>query len=169
MRRWEAMPDLHWAELIDGIVYMPSPVSRIQGDFHSLFTTLLGTYAIPTPGCRSGVEGTWLMSDDSVPQPDITLEIRPERGGQSRIEGKYSSGAPELIVEVSHTTRRRDLGIKLRLYERSGVRGYITVGPGAPQIIYRLFVDGKHIEIAADADGIYRSQPSRDCGLTWPL
>ena len=23
LRRWEAMPDLKWAELIDGIVYMP--------------------------------------------------------------------------------------------------------------------------------------------------
>jgi hypothetical protein len=33
MRRWGAMPDLKHAELIDGIVYAPSPVSRL----HSVF------------------------------------------------------------------------------------------------------------------------------------
>ena len=30
IRRWEAMPDLKHAELIDGIVQMPSPVRRVD-------------------------------------------------------------------------------------------------------------------------------------------
>src|SRR5580700_213048 len=103
LRRWEQMPDLKWAELIDGIVYMPSPVSDVHSDFHFLSSCWLGSYATATPGCKGGIQGTWLMSEDSAPQPDLSLEIAPKFGGQSRIEGDYPAGAPELIVEVSHT------------------------------------------------------------------
>jgi len=31
LRRWEAMPELKFAELIDGVVYMPSPLCRVHG------------------------------------------------------------------------------------------------------------------------------------------
>ena len=34
LRRWEAMPDLKHAELIDGIVHMPSPVSFKHSILH---------------------------------------------------------------------------------------------------------------------------------------
>src|SRR5580704_14040418 len=125
MRRWEQMPDLHFAELIDGIVYMPSPVSDTHRDFHFLSTCWLGIYAMATPGCAGRDAVTWLMSEDSAPQPDLSLRIKPAFGGQSRIEGEYAAGAPELIVEISHTTSAKDLGVKLRLYERSGVLEYL--------------------------------------------
>src|SRR5579864_9263339 len=126
LRRWEQMPELKRAELIDGIVYMPSPVSRIHSKSHSWLNYWLNSYASATPGCTVGLAETWLMSADSAPQPDLSLEIDPKCGGQSRVEGEYSAGAPELLVEVSHTTSARDRGAKLHLYERSGVREYIT-------------------------------------------
>ena len=114
LRRWDAMPDLKRAELIDGIVHMPSPVSDIHCDFHFRLNTWLGCYVTGTPGCAGGSNGTWLMSKENVPQPDLALKIRAEHGGQSRLEGEYPAGAPELIVEVSHTTSHRDSGTKLR-------------------------------------------------------
>jgi Uma2 family endonuclease len=98
------------------------------------------------------------MSLDSAPQPDLALEIDPSCGGQSRVEGEYSAGAPELIVEISHTTSARDGGAKLRLYERSGVREYVTVRPEPRQIVWRELVDGRYREIAAEEDGIFRSR-----------
>jgi Uma2 family endonuclease len=98
------------------------------------------------------------MSGDSAPQPDSSLRIRPEFGGQSRIEGEYAAGAPELAVEVSHTTSSKDKGAKLRLYERSGVREYVTVRPRQPQIVWRELTDGKYREIAPDEDGCLRSR-----------
>src|SRR5450755_4786145 len=75
MRRWEAMPDLKHAELIDGLVYMPSPVSRHHDDSHGALHLWLATYTVGTPGCRAGLEGTWLMDERDVPQPDCTLWI----------------------------------------------------------------------------------------------
>ena len=113
MRRWEAIPDLKRAEPIDGIVYMPSPVSLGHGDVQVFLAGWLDVYAIP--GCRPNLEGTWLMGVRDVPQPDPTLRILPEYGGQSRVEGSYASGAPELIVEVAMSSRARDFGAKKRL------------------------------------------------------
>ena len=106
MRRWDAMPDLKWAELIDGVVYMPSPISMIHCDYHMRMSVWLGHYATVTPECLPLSAGTWLMSKDSAPQPDLALCILPEHGGQSGEEGAYCAGAPELIVEVSHKIGR---------------------------------------------------------------
>lgn len=129
LHRWQAMPELKRAELIDGIVSMPSPVSLHHSDFHSPLDGWLGRYAEYTEGCKVLLSGTWLMSENSAPQPDLALCIHPELGGQSSVEGAYAAGAPELIVEIANSTMTKDLGAKLRLYERSGVREYITVRP----------------------------------------
>ncbi|HTS25823.1 MAG TPA: Uma2 family endonuclease [Bryobacteraceae bacterium] len=158
LRRWEQMPELKFAELIDGIVCMPSPVSKPHSDFQLRLSYWFGCYMSATPGCSGGVSGTVLMSENSVPQPDLALVINPECGGQSREEGQYAAGAPELIVEVSHTTSARDKGAKLRLYERSGVREYLTVQPKPQEIIWRELVEGVYREMAPGNDGIFRSQ-----------
>lgn len=156
--RWERMPDLKRAELIDGIVYMPSPVSDVHGVFHIRLSYWLGSYIAATPGCAAGSAATWLMSEDSAPQPDLALRIEPEFGGQSRIEGDYPAGAPELIVEISHTTGAKDMGAKLRLYERSDVLEYLTVRPRQQQVVWRELIGARYREIAPDENGCLRSR-----------
>src|SRR5215471_18729221 len=95
MRRYEAMPHVRKAELIGGIVRMPSPVSRAHGSQDNRLTTWLGYYAAFTPGCEPANNSTWLMLGDA-PQPDSDLRILPEYGGASTQEGLYGAGAPEL-------------------------------------------------------------------------
>ena len=158
MRRWEAMPDLKFAELIDGIVHMPSPLSNPHGDFQLRVGAWLVNYAAVTPGCSAVANVTWLMSQENVPQPDLALTIRSEYGGQSWMEGEYPGGAPELIVEISHTTGSRDSGIKQRLYERSGVLEYLIVRPKKRQIVWNELVKGKFREMQPGADGLLRSR-----------
>src|SRR5438105_3192816 len=97
--RWEALPDLKNAELIEGIVYVGSPVSIEHGTFDSLTHWWLEHYAFRTPGCKTGNNATWMMLG-SAPQPDAFLRVLPEFGGQSRTAGKYGTVAPELVVEV---------------------------------------------------------------------
>ena len=157
MRRWEAMPGQKFAELIDGVVYMPSPVSLGHSDFHGPLTGWLANYAAGTPGCRVGADGTWLMGDRDVPQPDIALRILPEHGGQSRVEREYAAGAPELIVEVASSSRNRDLGPKLTLYENMGVREYLIAFVKKEQFLWHELVDGKFRLILPDPDGVFRS------------
>jgi Uma2 family endonuclease len=158
LRRWEAMPELKRAELIDGIVFMPSPVSQPHADHHLAICLWLGLYMDSTPGCAAGSDATWLMGANDVPQPDVALRILPEYGGQSHNKGDYSAGAPELIVEISGSSSSRDLGIKLELYRRAGVREYLTVLLKPRQAIWRQLVRGRYREIAADEDGLLRSR-----------
>src|SRR5947208_98717 len=103
LRRWEAMPDLKFAELIDGVVYMPSPQTSDHGVEEFDITGLLWNYVAHTPGCCGGNQSTWLMLR-SAPQPDAFLWILPEYGGQSGIRRKYHAGAPELISETCYSS-----------------------------------------------------------------
>ena len=158
LRRWEAMPDLKHAELIDGLVHMPSPVSIQHSDFHAPLTGWLANYAAGTPGCRAGSEGTWLMGERNVPQPDIAFRILPEYGGQSRVEGDYAAGAPELVVEVAASSRARDLGVKLKLYERMGVREYLIADSRHRKLHWKESINGKFQPLEPGLDGIFRSR-----------
>ena len=62
LRRWELLPGLKHAQLLDGIVYMASPVSAKHGTFHNDFVTWLGTYKARTPGCDGLTAATALMA-----------------------------------------------------------------------------------------------------------
>src|SRR5262245_19219151 len=85
-RRYEAMPELKKAELIEGVVYMPSPV-RYQKHSrpHGHLLTWLGTFEASTPGVGTGDNGSVRLDMDNEPQPAAFLIITPECGGQARI------------------------------------------------------------------------------------
>ena len=157
LRRWEAMPELKNAELIGGLVYMPSPVSRAHRSYELLLHSWLGRYVERTPGCDGGSNGTWLMLEDS-PQPDADLIILPEYGGQSCVEGAYCAGGPELATEICVSTASYDMGPKLELYRKAGVREYLAVILGEPQVLWQRLIDGRYVAIAAGDDGLLRSQ-----------
>jgi Uma2 family endonuclease len=157
LRLWEAMPDVKHAELIEGIVYMPSPVGLNHGRFEYLLNFWTGNYVLATPGCSGSMEATWLMAERNVPQPDMTLTISPEYGGQSGVAGPYHSGAPELIVEVAVSSYSRDMGVKKRLYERMGVREYIIALPGVRRLVWFELTHGGFEPIEPGPDGIFRS------------
>ena len=157
LRRWEEMPDVRRAELIDGTVYMPSPVSCEHSQCQMLLTVWLGNYALATPGSMPSPEATWIMGGKQVPQPDSTLLILPEYGGQARKQGSYWAGPPELILEVAVSSYARDFGVKKRLYERSGVREYVIVNVREEQVIaFSLTAEG-YRPMSAGKDGIFRS------------
>jgi Uma2 family endonuclease len=156
LRRWEAMPNLKSAELIGGVVYMPSPVSTEHGDKDFSFAGWQWVYAAHTPGVVGNSKSTWLMLDDS-PQPESSLRILPECGGHSRPDGKYTAGAPEFINEVSLSSEHYDLHEKLELYERAGVDEYLVVLPSTREIRWHHLVNGTYQLIAPSPDGILRS------------
>ncbi len=156
LRRWEALPNVKHAELLEGVVYIPSPLSWAHGSHENAAGFWLGYYAGFTPGCEAANQSTWLMLEDA-PQPDCCLRIKPEYGGQSGLERGYGSGAPELIVEVAVSSSARDLGPKLRLYRRAGVQEYITVLVEESRALWRRLVGGEWVELQPDPDGLLRS------------
>jgi len=157
LRRWEELPELKNAELIDGVVYVPSPVSLEHGSLDFSIHLWLGYYAQATPGCKGGANSTWLMSG-SAPQPDAFLRILPAYGGQSRDEGPYGAEAPEFVAEVCDTSSEVDFGPRLALYQRAGVHEYITVDVFGRRLTWRVLENGAYVAQALPPDGILRSQ-----------
>jgi Uma2 family endonuclease len=157
LRRWEKLPELKNAELIEGVVYVSSPLSREHGHRDTRILWWLTQSADATPGCDFGNNSTWRMLD-SAPQPDAYLRISSARGGQSGDAGQYCSGAPELVVEICLTSADVDLGPKLRLYEKAGVREYITVESAEKRIVWRVLENGVYRPQELPADGIFCSR-----------
>lgn len=123
LRRYDAMPNVTHAELIEGRVFMPSPVSAARhGEPHFDFITWLGVYRAVTPGVLGGDNSTLNLDLDNSPQPDGYLRIIEQAGGQSRISDGYLVGAPELIVEVAASSVSYDLHDKRNAYRRNGDR-----------------------------------------------
>jgi Uma2 family endonuclease len=159
-RRYEARPEIKKAELIEGVVYMPSPVrAKSHGEPHSHVITWLGVYRAATPGVQLLDNATVRLDLDNEPQPDAILRVESAIEGHSRIsEDDYLEGAPELIMEVAASSASYDLHEKLRAYRRNGVQEYIVWRVYDKQVDWFQLRDEEYIRLAPDASGILHSQ-----------
>ncbi len=158
LRRYHAIPHLSHAELVEGRVYMPSPVSADRhGEPHSDLITWLGTYRAMTPGVICGDNSTLQLDFDNAPQPDGYLRLTEQAGGQSRLVNGYIDGAPELIVEIAASSVSYDLHDKLHAYRRNGVKEYVVWRTEDAAIDWFILVEGRFDPHPASDDGIYRS------------
>jgi Uma2 family endonuclease len=154
---YEAMPAGTTSELIDGVVYMPSPVGRAHGNAHVPVIVWLSYFAENTPGLEVLDNATTILGWKSELQPDASLRILPEFGGNTRIERGFIQGAPELVVEVAKATRYLDLGPKLADYEKAGVQEYVVRALDPDEILWFVQENGALVSKSAGDDGIYRS------------
>lgn len=158
-RRYEAMPHLKKAELIEGVVYVPPPVSEGHSGRHFGICTWVGTYVANTPGTRGGDNATVRLDQDNEPQPDVCLRIEPASIGQSRVGPQgYLEGAPELVVEVASSSVCYDLHEKLNVYRRSGVLEYVVIRTLDRDMDWFVLREGKYEPLSVDAGGIYRCE-----------
>ncbi len=159
-RRYDAMPNLKKAELIEGVVYMPSPVRvRRHGGPHFDLITWLGAYKVATPGVTGADNASVRLDLDNEPQPDVVFFIDPARGGQARITpDDYLEEAPELVAEIAASSASYDLNTKLNVYRRNGVREYIVWRVLDRQIDWFALREGEFVRLPLDDDGIYRSE-----------
>src|SRR5688500_6510906 len=97
-RRYCARSDIKKAELVEGVVYVPSPARHVpHGQPHNIANIWLGVYAGRHPNVDAGSESTVFLDADNEVQPDVCLFILPAAGGQLRFtDAGYLDGAPEL-------------------------------------------------------------------------
>ncbi len=159
-RRYEATPDIKKAELIEGVVYVASPVRFFShGQPHAQILVWLGTYQASTPGVFLGDNSTIRLDLDNEPQPDALLMIDPALGGQARIgPDDIIEGPPELVVEVASSSASHDLHTKLNVYRRNGVREYLVWRVLDHAIDWFLHRDGQYVALAPDDTGILKSE-----------
>lgn len=126
----------HKYELIDGVLYVsPKGVPR-----HQLVATRIARRLLDHTDAHGGVaivepDVYYTERDFVIPDVVVLSAEAWERVGATAIDVP-----PDLVVEVSSpSTRRRDLTVKLELYERQGVPEYWFVDLDADRIeAYRL-------------------------------
>jgi Uma2 family endonuclease len=158
-RRYEAMPHLKKAELIEGVVHMPSPVSFKQhGQQHFSSIGWLWCYKALTPGTLGGDNATLKLDLKNEPQPDAFLMIAPECGGQVQFDEKgYIVGGPELINEISASSVSYDLHSKLEAYRRNNVKEYVVWRVRDHAIDWFVLEGAQYTRLPCES-GIYRSR-----------
>lgn len=159
-RRYAASPHIKKAELIEGIVYVASPLRHEQhGKPHSRVMTWLGVYQAMTPGVDLSDAPTVRLDLDNEPQPDAVLFIEANAGGQTRISPDgYIEGPPELIVEIAASSAAIDTGSKKQVYRRNGVLEYVIWQSYDNQLEWLWLTDGEYQLLSPDLDGIIRSR-----------
>ena len=155
-RRYDAMPHIKKAELIEGVVYMASPVRvKSHGEPHARIVGWLGVYCASTPGVDIGNNATVRLDMDNEVQPDVLLRIEPAFGGNSRIDNDgYVEGAPELILEVAHSSAAYDLHDKLKVYRRTGVKEYIVWQTYENRLDWLKLYEGEYLPLKPDESGV---------------
>ncbi|OFY72179.1 MAG: hypothetical protein A3G23_01240 [Bacteroidetes bacterium RIFCSPLOWO2_12_FULL_37_12] len=130
-------------ELIDGVPYDMSPAPRTA---HQRVSTNLvwvlenffrnkkcRVFAAPFD-IRLPKEGKDVFEITNVVQPDISIICDPKK-----IDERGGIGAPELVIEIlSESSTRKDIGIKMLLYQNSGVKEYWVVDPDEETITVYL-------------------------------
>jgi Uma2 family endonuclease len=129
----QSAPDDHLRrEIIDGQLFVtPSPATRHQlavGAIH----VVLHAYAQEHGGVALVGPTDVYFAESTVVVPDVLFVTAAHA---ERVEAAFVRGAPDLVVEVaSPSTRRRDVGVKLALYEQQGVAEYWFVDLDADEL-----------------------------------
>jgi Uma2 family endonuclease len=158
--RYQEMSDLKKAELIEGRVYMASPVRATKHSApHAAIMTWLGNYWAATPHVQLLDNPTVRLDEDNEPQPDACLRIEFAAGGRSVIsDDDYVVGAPELMVEIAASTASYDLHEKKQVYRRNGVREYLVWRILDGAVDWFQLENGVYVQLPISADQTLRSQ-----------
>lgn len=157
-RRYCARPDITRAELIDGVVYVSSPVSARHGEPHGSTCLWVGTYTALIPGLRMFDNSTVFLDPDTEVQPDVLLVRDPPRpGGAVLTPEHYIEGSPDFVAEVAASSASYDLHSKLQAYQRAGVPEYLVWQVYERRIDWFRLRDGVYAPLLPDTRGVIAS------------
>ncbi len=159
-RRYEAMPHVNKAELIEGVVHMPSPVRvNFHGSPHADMVGWMFYYRARTPGIVVADNTSVRLDLENEPQPDAMMFLLSSHGGQAHIsDDDYVVGAPELLGEISASSVSIDMNAKFRVYQRNGVREYIVWRVLDREIDWFVLRDSGFTRLQPGSDGTLRSE-----------
>lgn len=158
-RRYNAMPHLKKAELIEGRVSMSSAVRMSHSGAHAKIMAWLSAYWVYTPGIELHDNATVRMDEENEPQPDALLRIEADDLATSWVsEDDYLEGAPELIVEIAGSSVSHDLYEKFEVYQRRSVKEYLVWQLYENRLDWFVLQQGQYTSLTPDNDGIIRSR-----------
>lgn len=155
-RRYEASPHIKKAELIEGVVYVASPVSKHHSAPHLRLAAWVATYVDEHGDVEGHDNVTLLLSPTSEPQPDVLLRYKV--GGSSFSEEGYVQGVPELVIEIAASSASLDLHAKRSVYEKAGIPEYLVWRTLENKVDWFVLEDDGYVAMEADPGGILESR-----------
>jgi len=124
-------------EKIDGKIYKMAPPCNehvdVQNNLNYIFTDYFKQNRKP---CRAMSGGGLNIDENNSFEPDLQIKCREKDNG----------AIPVIVVEIlSKSTRKRDLGVKMKKYAQLGIREYWIISWESSSItLYLLGEDGKY-------------------------
>jgi Uma2 family endonuclease len=159
-RRYQASRHIKKAELIEGVVYVASPLSfQYHAQPHSQLHGWIWTYQLSIPALMLGIDPTLRLDLNNEPQPDLVLILNEKAGGQTRLSQEgYLEGTPELVIEIAASSASIDLTSKKEAYCRNRIPEYIVWQIFENELIWFQWIEGTYQPLPKAADGVIRSR-----------
>jgi Uma2 family endonuclease len=156
-RRYCAHSEIKKAELVEGVVYVGSPVrAAAHGIPHSRIIFWLGHYRVRHSDVEVADNVTVYLDGDNELQPDACLWRAAPDGPRITNDG-YLEGPPQLVVEVAASSASYDLHDKLRAYRRNGVIEYLVWRVLETAFDWFRLREGEYVRVEPDANGVIES------------
>ncbi len=150
------LPEGTLCEVIDNILYMsPAPKythQRLIALFYKQIDAIVSSRHLGEV-FFSPVD-VYFESQISAVQPDL-LYISNANKGILNDDG-YIYGAPDLVIEVLSSDKKRDLVLKKHLYEIAGVKEYFVVDPETRRIHF-FTLENQVFKLNYEEIGVFKS------------
>jgi Uma2 family endonuclease len=149
------LPEGTLCEVIDNVLYM-SPAPKYTHQRLLLFLAKrISDHAEKNKTGEAFITPVDVYFEEllSAVQPDL-IYVSIENSSIINDDG-YFYGAPDLIIEVLSSDKKRDTVIKKNLYEKAGVKEYFIINPADRKIVCYTLKDG--YKISYEETGIFSS------------
>jgi Uma2 family endonuclease len=150
------LPEGTLCEVIDNILYM-SPAPKYT---HQRLVLLLArklsnhVEAYKIGEIFIAPVDVYFVDLASAVQPALLFVANKNRGIMH--QDGYIYGAPDIVIEVLSSDRKRDLVLKKGLYQRAGVKEYFIVDPATRKMQLYSLSDGSY-QLVYDETGLFTS------------
>ncbi len=157
-RRYTAMPNVR-AELLNGVVFMASPLHAWHGISHAHIIGWLALYRALVPHVELCDNTSLRLDATSEVQPDAMMFFTGSARDRTGIsDDGYVEGSPELIVEIAVSSVAYDLHDKRLVYQRCGVQEYLIWHVPDNRIVWFSLTDGEYTPLSPDDNGMLHSR-----------
>lgn len=152
-RRYDGMPKLKKAELIERVVYLSARRQYRFGVAAGRLGGWLASYGLCTPGLEVASNCSLRLDLDNETQPDLVMRLPTTLGHSWVSADDFLEGAPELVVDVVATRASYALHQKLHVYRRRGVAEYLVHRVDDGMVDWFVLRDGVYERQEPDARG----------------